>query len=77
MSLRLSDFCPSEALDGLEDLFIDIWHEKLVWLLTEAEAREDEAATRDIPEEAEPPLTWELKWKHAPTPKLMKEDEAV
>ena len=77
LSLRLSDFCPPEALDGLEDLSIDISHEKLAWLLTEAEAREDEAATPDIPEEAEPPLIWELKWKHSPTPKLMKEDEAV
>jgi hypothetical protein len=38
---------------------------------------EDEAAAPDIPEEAEPPLIWELKWRCSPTPKLKKEDEAV
>ena len=37
---------------------------------------EDEAASPDIPEEAEPPLIWELKWRRSPTLKF-KEDEAV
>ena len=38
---------------------------------------EGEAAAPDIPEEADPPLIWELKWRCSPTPKLKKEDEAV
>lgn len=76
LELRLSDFCPPEALDGLHDLSLNISHEKLASLLVQAE-RSEHQATGEPTSTNTRPRNWILKRRRSPTPALTAEDEAI